>query len=149
MTTGYMGNTDKCRDFVRTKMAQEQDQPVSCSICGAVIPTDNESNLVFVEVELSGLSTLQCMQCYAKAVGICMSATSEIKMHTYSKSAPSTPSAPRARNTSDVNEAGCAVAAANAVATSFSELEFMLSLRTQTAFQASPAMLSCDGMYSN
>jgi hypothetical protein len=141
MTTGYMGNTHKCRDFVRTKMAQEQDQPTSCSICGDVISRYNESNLVLVENELSGSSTLQCMQCYAKSVGMRMSATPK----TYSASAPSTPSAPRARNTSDVNEADCAVDAANAVTASFSE--FMLSVQAKTAFQASPAMLSCDGMY--
>jgi hypothetical protein len=143
MTTGYMGNTDKCRDFVRTKMTQEQDQPISCSICGDVISRDNESNLVLVENEVSGSSTLQCMQCYAKSVGMCISATPQ----TQSDSAPSTPSAPRARNKSDVNEneAGCAVDAANAVAASFSE--FMLSDQAKTAFQASPAMLSCDGMY--
>ena len=149
MSIGYMGNTNICCEFVTTNLSQHK--AVDCSSCSAVIPIDNKSNLVLV-VDISGSTTLQCIECYAKAVGANMQyQTSQMTTCL----APTTPSAPRARNTSDVSESGSAVDAANAVSIIASFSDFMLQheheqhslTQTQTSLQASPAMLLCDGIY--
>ena len=145
MSTGYMGTTSICREFVTTKKAGGDctDSNISCSICTIVLSDECDTVLVVNSTN----STLQCIECYSKTSGITTNATTKPHLHSSTSSIPVTPSAPRARNTSDVSEIGCGEDAANAAA-SFSAL--MDQQQKETAaplLQASPAMLTCDGMY--
>lgn len=145
MSTGYMGTTSICREFVETKKAGDcVDSSILCSVCTLIL--SNECDTVLVVNSTN--STLQCMNCYSKTSGI-----GNAHLPSQQRSNPATPSAPRARNTSDVNEFGCAADAANAVASfaSFMNQQEQPTLATYAApaptLQASPAMLTCDGIY--
>jgi len=92
---------------------------------------------------------LQCIHCYSKTVGITTTTTTHLRSPP--TSIPTTPSAPRALNTSVVSETECAADAANEVA-SFSAVmdqQQQQQQQLQQQFQASAAMLTCDGLYQN
>jgi len=116
MTTGYMGNTSICREFVKNKttgfgFTDDDDCKISCSRCATAILNESDTVLVVHATNME----LQCIHCHAKTIGITTTADTT-HLHSPPKSTPTTPSAPRARNTSDVSERDCAADAANAVA---------------------------------
>jgi hypothetical protein len=149
MSNGYMGNTSICREFVKNKRAEfsccTDDWILSCSTCAEVLLNEPDTMLV-VDGETN--KKIQCIHCYSKTVGITTTTTTTTTtthLRSPPTSIPTTPSAPRARNTSDVSETECAADAANAVA-SFSAV---MDQQQQQQFQASAAMLTCDGLYQN
>lgn len=154
-----MGSTSICREFIKKKITEsgcndcncnDCNCNITCSICTAHLMNECDTVLV-VNTTKSALQSLQCVHCYAKTAGI-GNAHLPSQQISNSTSNPATPSAPRARNISDVNEFGCAADAATAVA-SASFASFMTQqeppiLATYApTLQASPAMLTCDGMY--
>jgi hypothetical protein len=149
MSIGYMGNTSICREFVKNKTAgfgfTDDCKLLLCSSCTTVLLHEPDTMLV---VDSATNKKLQCIHCYAKTVGITTTTTTAAHLKSPPTSTPATPSAPRARNTSDVSETECAADAANAVA-SFSAVMNQQQQQQQQQFQASAAMLTCDGMYQN
>ena len=154
MSTGYMGNTSICREFIKKKIT-DGGCNITCSICTTSLLNECDTVLVVNTTKSASQSlqsqSLQCVHCYAKTAGI-GNAHLPSQQISNSTSNPATPSAPRARNISDVNEFGCAADAATAVASAsfasfMTQQEPPIIATYAPTLQASPAMLTCDGMY--
>ncbi len=138
MSAGYMGHTSICRDFVKTKMADDDcnDCNISCSICGTRLMNERDTILFVNSIK----SVLQCIRCYSKNAGI---VPDIIQLQSPPPSTPVTPAAPRARSTSDVSEIGCGEDAANAIA-SFSSVFEVMDQQQQQQHNPNSSSFSCN-----